>query len=191
MDRRHVLRLLGALAAATGLSPRQLSALGAPGARRRPRTTFFTPLERATIEAIAEAIMPRTDTPGATDARLADYIELIVSEWYRPPDRGRFMRGVSDVDVRARTRGNRSFAAADTTDQATILSELEAEGRAQRVRDTQGPAPFFHRIRGLVLHGYYTSEVGMTEELLWQVIPGRYEGCVDVARVTRSTPEEG
>ncbi len=39
--------------------------------------------------------------------------------------------------------------------------------------DLDAPDSFFHQARGLVLHGYYTSEIGMKEEMLFVAIPGR------------------
>lgn len=187
MKRRELLRLLGAAAAATGLSPAQLAAVTRAGARR-PRRAFFTDHQRETVATIAEAIIPATDTPGARDAGVAEFIEAIVSEWYRPGERGRFMRGLADVDARARAIANTPFALAAADRRIAILTGLEAEGDALRAGDDDAPTPFFHRIRGLVLHGYYTSEVGMTQELRYRPLPGRYEGCVDLTDVARPVP---
>jgi len=70
-----------------------------------------------------------------------------------------------------------------------ILSGLEAEGRARIASEEDAPTPFFQQFRGLVLSGYYSSEIGLREELLYQPIPGRFDGCVDVSEVTRSVSD--
>jgi len=191
MDRRQLLRLLGAGAAAIGLSPADARALLAPGAPRRPRLAFFTEEERESVTALADLILPATDTPGAVEAGVVDYTEMIVSEWMDPGERERFMRGLAHLDIHSESLTGVRFAYAGEDRQTAILSGLEAEGRALREADPEAPTPFFQQTRALVLHGYYTSEIGMREELRYQPIPGRFDGCVDVTEVTRGAPGAG
>ena len=47
---------------------------------------------------------------------------------------------------------------------------------------------FYYMVRGLTLMGYYTSEAGATRELDFQIIPGRFDGCVDL-RASREERE--
>lgn len=190
MDRRQLLRLLGASAAALGLSPTDARALLAPDAPRRASRPFFTEEEREAATVLTDLIIPETDTPGAVEAGVVDYIEMIVSEWMNPGERERFMRGLRHLDTHAEAVTGVRFANAGEARQVAILSGLEAEGRALAERDPDAPTSFFHQTRALVLHGYYTSEVGMLEELRYRPIPGRFEGCVDVGAVTRARPEE-
>lgn len=187
MDRRHLLHILGVTAATAGLSPGQLTALMAPGGRRHPGSAFFTAEQREAVAAIAEAIIPETDTPGAGEAGVVEFVEMIVSEWMKSDERERFMRGLAHVDEHTEAFTGVRFAYAGEVRQTAILSGLEAEGRVLMERDEDAPTPFFHQFRGLVLSGYYTSEIGMKQELLWQETPGRFEGCVDLADVTRPT----
>ena len=193
MDRRDLLRTMGATAALAGLSPDQLSALLAPGAPRVPARAFFTAEQREAVDALVDAIIPETDTPGAVEAGVTDYIELIVAEWYQADERERFMRGLAHVDEHSEALGGVRFAYAGASAQVAILTGLEAEGM-ELMRSASGvgerldaPRPFFHQFRSLVLHGYYTSEIGMRDELLFRRIPGSFNGCVDVTEVTRST----
>jgi hypothetical protein len=63
---------------------------------------------------------------------------------------------------------------------------MEAEGRALMDADDDAPQSFFHQARGLVLHGYYTSEIGMKEELLFVGLPGRYDGYAPLSQISRA-----
>lgn len=191
MDRRQLLRLLGASAAALGLSPADARALLAPGTPRRASRAFFTEEEREAVTVLSDLIIPETDTPGAVEAGVVDYIEMIVSEWMNPDERERFMRGLRHLDTHAEALTGVRFAHAGDARQIAILSGLEAEGGTLAERDPDAPTSFFHQTRALVLHGYYTSEIGMMEELRYQPLPGRFEGCVDVGTVTRTAPETG
>jgi hypothetical protein len=191
MDRRHLLRVLGVTATAAGLSPGQLAALIAPGARRRSESAFFTAEQRERVAALSELIIPETDTPGAVEAGVVDFIELIVSEWMRPEEREGFMRGLAHVDEHTEALTGVRFAYAGEATQTAILSGLETEGRVLMERDQDATTPFFQHFRSLVLSGYYTSEIGMKQELLWQEIPGRFDGCADLTEITRQTVEGG
>ena len=150
---------------------------------------FFTSQQRETIEALSELIIPTTDTPGAITAGVPEFIELIVAEWYDTDDRERFMRGLTEVDERTQALAGVVFAQSGMETQAEIVSALEVESRTTIASEEDAPNPFFQQFRGLVLSGYYSSEIGLREELLYQPIPGRFDGCVDLSEVTRSTSD--
>ena len=150
---------------------------------------FFTSQQRETIEALSELIIPTTDTPGAITAGVPEFNELIVAEWYDTDDRERFMRGLTEVDERTQVLGGVQFAQSGVETQAEIVSALEIESRTTIASEEDAPTPFFQQFRGLVLSGYYSSEIGLREELLYQPIPGRFDGCVDLSEVTRSASD--
>src|SRR6202049_2712618 len=111
MNRRDALRLL-ATGAALQLAPGNLlAALREARALLGTQTTVRTldPHQHATVTAIAELIIPRTDTPGATDVRVTEFIDLIVTEWYDAEERTHFLNGLADVDGRTRALSGRIF----------------------------------------------------------------------------------
>src|SRR3981081_1156121 len=126
MDRREALRLL-AWGEAVQLAPGNLlaslrEARALLGTQTTPRT--LDPHQYATVTAIAELILPRTDTPGATDVCVSEFIDLIVTEWYTPEERTRFLNGLADVDVRTRALFGKNFVESSTSQQAQILTAL-------------------------------------------------------------------
>jgi gluconate 2-dehydrogenase gamma chain len=192
MNRRDALRLL-ATGAALQLAPGNLlAALREARALLGTQTTVRTLdlHQRATVTAIAELIIPRTDTPGATDVRVAEFIDLIVTEWYDAEERTHFLDGLANVDVRTQALFERNFVDSSPGQQTQILTVLgqqmsEEADALQDHRQYRGSPPqpnrnFYYMVRGLTLMGYYTSEAGATRELDFQIIPGRFDGCVDV-----------
>lgn len=213
MDRREMVRLLGGVLAVPMLSGYSGEELLALGRRLNARATLDSPLalfdphQRATVSAIAERIIPETDTPGAGAAGVPEFIELIVAEHYTAAERARFMDGLKNVDARSRSRFGRDLAGAAPAQQDEILGALEEEvgpvlpkklaGKkpvepsqqpeekpAEKPREArpekivETPAPFWHQIKFLTIYGYYTSKVGVTRELRSAVIPGRYDPCL-------------
>ncbi len=186
MDRRDLLKLLGTSAAFAGLTPVELEALLSPGGTRRAGVAFFTDAQREAVTAFSDLIIPTTDTPGAVEAGVVEYIELIVSEWYNTGERERFMRGLAHLDEHTEATTGVRFAHTAEERQTAILKGMEAEGRALMDSDLDVPESFFHQARGLVLHGYYTSEIGMKEEMLFVGIPGRYDGYAPLSEISRA-----
>ena len=178
MLRRDMLLALGGVAALPGALPRiHIQVHGRA-------FHAFSRHQAETVAVIAELIMPATDTPGAREAGVPEFIDVIVAEWYEDADRERFLSGLADVDERSRGLTGKPFIEAGEPAQVAILKGLEAEAIALREADKQAPTHFWHRIKSLTLYGYYNSEPGTTQELGRPIIPGRYDGCVglDAAR---------
>jgi hypothetical protein len=193
MDRRDALRLL-ATGAAFQLAPRNVLIV-----LREARTLLATPVplrtlnahQDATVKAMAELILPKTDTPGATDVGAGEFIDLMLTEWYDEQDRNRFLNGLSEVDLHAKDLFGKNFVEASPDQQAEILAwlgekmtaEADALGTTRRERrgSSQGSSvSFYSMLRRLTLTAYYTSEAGATEELHFQVIPDSHAGCATI-----------
>jgi hypothetical protein len=190
MNRREALRLL-ATGTALGLaSPKMFAALRNARAllQTRPAPGTLSPHQDKTVTAIAEMIIPKTETPGATDAGVPAFIDQIVTEWYTDDQRAQFFAGLANVDARSRHKFNRDFVECSPDQQAAILTELGAQMIADAALtkaqpDFDGdPKPsgnFYQTLRSLILTGYYTSEAGATAELNYQVIPDRFDACAE------------
>ena len=182
MNRRDLLASLGGAGAAlAALSPERLWA----AARTKQHQTGqplgpFSPHEAETVARISELIIPRTDTAGAIEARVPEFIATIVGEWYLPEDKALMLAGLADVDTRSRRQWNKDFIALEESHQIAVLAGLDEELQTLRQRKESTDKNFFRRFKGLTLYGYYTSEPGMKEELQYAVIPGRYDPCAPV-----------
>lgn len=189
MDRREALEMvvrLVAVPAVAGLTPEELMAagravhrrLGSDGAGQAVLRVLDAHQTQA-VRTIAEHIVPETDTPGAAAARVEEFIDLLLAEWYDEEDRARFLEGLADVDRRSRTLFGRDFVDAEPAEQVAVLSGLDAEVTALREAGAREALEghFFQRMKWLTLYGYYTSEVGVEQELKYVTIPGRYDPC--------------
>jgi len=183
VQRREWLQFLGtavAIPVLSGLPVDRLQALGrATHARAAAhRLCVLTPSEGETIATIADMIIPDTDTPGARAAGVHEFIDLIVADHYGEYDRARFKAGIADVDTRTRVLFGADFVAARVAERTAILSGLDAEVQALRAAGQDPEEHFFQRVKSLTLFGYYTSEIGMTRELGFEMIPGSFDGCI-------------
>ena len=180
--RRRALQVLGAAAAAPAaaegaralhpLVPAQPDSGG-----WRPR--FFTADETAAVEALAEAIIPETDTPGARAAAVHQYVDWMVgraAEGDGPAALPGIMRaGLAWLDRRSAARYGGRFADVGGDRQAELLARLAADPPRE---DAVG-VDLFRHARRLTISGYYRSEIGMRQELGYagkQYLTG-FEGC--------------
>lgn len=150
----------------------------------------------ATVKGIAEMIIPRTETPGAADVGVAEFIDLMLTEWYEEGERKRFFTGLAAVDSRTRARFKKNFVDCTSSEQSEMLTALGKEMAAEVPQHARGfhsrgrsdGENFYATFRQLTLTAYYTSEAGATQALHFEMIPGDYQGCP--ATPTKETPEQ-
>ena len=148
----------------------------------------FSAEQKNLVSEVAEIIIPKTDTPGAKDAKVGEFIEKMLKECYAAKDQDSFEKGMKELE-------KKDFLKASLADQTKILKEMEASAKAdadkstaerkkyteagKEYTDDQG-VPFFKLIKELTLLGYFTSEPGATLALEYVAVPGRYDGCIDL-----------
>jgi len=184
MDRRAVLRLFGTSVAVAAV-PEELAALGRSlhhSLGHAPDLRTLDPHQNATVIALTDLMLPATDTPGAKAARVNELIDLLLTDWYEPADRDRFLAGLADVDARARTAFGKAFVDGTPEQQGGVVQALDDEATRWKAspESGRGPAPFSRELKWLTLFGYYTSEIGAVQEQHFEIIPNRYGPCEPV-----------
>lgn len=185
MHRRDLLRLLGGVSVIAGLTPDDLLALGRHthaqiGLERSP-LGFFDTHQMHTVAAAGERIIPATDTPGAMAADCHLFAERIVAHHYDAARQQRYLRGLVDLDQRTSREHRQLFVQSTGEQQDAVLRAVEADAYAA---STDGANSFWRDLKYLTLFGYYTSRVGIEQELKVQH-PGRFEGSAEIVAVTR------
>jgi hypothetical protein len=197
LDRRAALKLLAAGSAVSAMPPQLLAAFQRIHANlpQAPALKTLSAHQDATVTAAAELLLPATDTPGAKAARVNEFIDHILADWYSEEDRKRFLDGLSDMDARAQKLFGKDFVALSSEQQAEVFRllgdelALALEALASAPPGYRGEAPepennFYVMFRELALTGYFTSEIGATQALHEVIIPGRFDGCTPMASST-------
>ena len=194
MQRRDALKLLigGAVLPALPAEAMALLRAAHPGEGYAVRT--LNPHQNATVIAMTELIIPATDTPGAKEAKVNEFIDLILTEWATEEERADFLNGLAGVDKQSNELFGKDFVDASAAQQTTQLRAMDdaamatatARPAARRwptnpeLRDRQLKGNFWVVFKGITLHGYYTSEIGFSQELKLEIMPGAYHGCTPV-----------
>ncbi len=179
-SRRDTLKIIGAIGTtcAFPFSADELygqhvhSAAMAPLAPAGPyQPKFFTAPELATVSRLADLIIPKTDTPGAVEAGVPQYIDFVVSA--NTEHQKRCREGIAWIDQHAKKNFSKPFLQLSEAQQIQLLRPLsEAADRAPETIATADPdrirstgAAFFRVIKNLTADGYYTSQAGLVQEL--------------------------
>jgi hypothetical protein len=184
--RREILRraawlLGGAVSAPAALAiPQGCSATQeSPQAPAAPPRLLDVP-QLALVAGIVETMIPKTDTAGATQAGVPAFIDVALHGLYPAQDQQRFKAGLAQFDAAAKAAG-KPFLAQDVAGRAASVGQaLEAALAGQRE-----PKPFILMIRELALLGYFTSKVGITENMEYVPVPTAYHGCVPLSRMQK------
>lgn len=136
--------------------------IGKPLAQIKPaiyRPSFFTAPEYAMVERLTDLIIPADDTPGASDAGVSEFVDLMVSR--DPALQRRFRSGLGWLNMRVHKTWGKSFVTLKPEQQTTLLESV-----AYRKKFRPGDEPgqeFFNLVREYTVMGFYTSEIGLKE----------------------------
>ncbi len=193
MHRRDLLRLLSSAAITPTISPDLFAMLrqAQPSTDYRLRT--LSPGQNEMVSIMADIIIPATATPGAKAASVNEFIDVILTDWATPDERRDFLAGLSEVDRKSNTLFGKNFLSCTPEQQVTLLRAMDdavdwayhnrpvTDSAPSEQRDTQMRGDFYYVFKTLTLHGYYTSEIGFTQELKLEIIPGAQHGCISVS----------
>lgn len=157
------LPVLGSTAAAQDHQHTHTATQTAASARPQP-LKFFTPEENRTVIEMSERIIPADDSsPGAKAARVNEYIDLIVSE---SPDtvKQTWREGLAAVNKMSGDKFSKPFADASAEQQVELLKAISKNERSPQTVEEK----FFRTIKNATIDGYYTTEIGIKQELKYK-----------------------
>ena len=145
----------------------------------------FVENQRELIGALAETIIPATDTPGAKETGVGDFIVKMIKDCSSVKTQNNFIDGLKDLHQYSHREYKKTYLQCTNAEQGSILSHFEKKdksfngilGKIQRrlVGET-----FFSILKGLTVEGYCTSQIGATQALAYVYIPGSFQGCIDM-----------
>ncbi len=142
-----------------------------------PAPSLLTPARARVMEALAEVIIPETDTPGALEAGVTGFVAALVDGWLDDDDRDRFLAGLDTVDPACRERFGSPFAECAPGEQAAFVGGLDEElTRLREDRAADESQHFFHDVKRFTLTAYFTSEAGL-DALGYRTTFRTFEGC--------------
>ena len=163
-DRRSFM-LSGSVLLGSVALGRALEAFAAASPRK---PTFFTGPELTTLRALVDVVLPATDSPAASAADTHYFIDIAIPACAAPAAQKVFREG-----LHALGHGYAGFA---PDKQVTLL-----RARAEKDMPLPYDQSFFKILKDYTLTGYFLSEVGATQALAYERVPGGYQGDLPLA----------
>lgn len=134
----------------------------------------------ALLEQVCEVMIPTTDTPGAIVAGVPEFVRQMIAEWGTVESRIQIAGVLEDIEKLAWSRFGAAFLALPPERRLQVMAAFDEE-RVGR----QDPA--YGKFKYLVLVGYYQSEIGATQELRFELVPGAWRSCVPLSEIGRAS----
>ena len=139
----------------------------------------FSPEDTSFLDEVGETIIPATDTPGAKEAKIGEFMHTIVRDCYDKTDQDIFIAGMGKLNEASKTMNGKYFLESSPEERKNLLIALDKEQKEYTAnKKATDPAHYFRMIKELTIWGYFTSEPGATKALRYIAVPGRYEGCI-------------
>lgn len=197
INRREALRRSSYILGGAALSA---STIAAVMSGCKPSTTaldwipeILAPDQALTVAEITERIIPATDTPGAKAAMVDRYIDSFMKDIASDEVRAEFYAGIDDVNNLSMIKFKKKFVHLSDDDKDAVLSEMSGNGSAtksdaetaaelanegEKVQTAGEANKFFDMIRQLTITGFFTSEIGAKQALVFDEIPGVWQSCI-------------
>jgi len=208
MDRRELLKMVAALTGGIVIGGEVF--LTGCNTNDKVISDVFSQEDIAFLDEVAETILPKTNTPGAKDAAVGQFMTVMVNDCYEPANQKAFHEGIKQLDEASKKMYNEGFMKLTPEKRHDLLVSLDKEtkdyqkkkaefdkiqnekekaetgkGNTEFKKETMSPH-YFTMMKQLTLLGYFTSKPGATEALRYVAVPGRYEGCIPYTKGDRA-----
>ena len=175
-DRRSFLRGTSALMAHARF-PQMLSfflagCAATPSQQTKP--TFFSEADMGRVTILVDLILPATDSPAASEARTHEFIDAAMTACATSKQQATFRTGLAALV----TDG---FDRMSTSERVALLQR-----RAQADISLPYDESFFKILKDYTLTGYFHSEIGATQALAYERVPGGYQGDIELTATQKA-----
>lgn len=152
----------------------------------------LTKQQFATVSAVADCILPKTDTPGASDLFADRFVDKMLKASYAAEEQKAFVQGLDEFEADCKDTNGKSFSKCSSEQQSTLLQKYEQQSAGVPANvwgnsvGPMEPVPFYRQLKALVLLGYFTSEEVGENILNYDPIPGKYVACLPVDEVGKA-----
>lgn len=143
---------------------------------------YYTQSEFQLVTVLSDLIIPATDTPGAAAVGVPKLIDALYGSWASADSKLKHRKGLKQVAIALDKSSNGTFLNEIKDKQISGLRDFDAGAYSSDWQRTYA----YRDLKQLIARFYYLSEVGATQELRYEPVPGRWEACIPFENVGRT-----
>lgn len=182
MNRREWLKCMSALAVGAVAAPSSLLAVfdaHAASQKTGAALRFFAPAQSSLIAAVADIVIPRTDTPGAIDAGVPAFVDSMFKDVYTKAEQQRYLTALAAFDQ----AGGKPFLQLDQAQRKALVTRLHVKALGHAPDATLPSAEdFVLRTKKLTMLGFFMSQPGCTQVLQYVAVPGGFKADIPLSQ---------
>ena len=174
INRRTAIRQLAIISAGAALLPSCLQRHAKPSVSLKNFTV--TGDQEKLLEELTATLIPTDTTPGAREVSAHLFALRMVDDCSPKTDQEKFMKGLVSFDEASKTASGKSFAEASPAQREALLSAIESKKLPGEELNF-----FYSTTKKLTILAYSSSQFFLTKVQVYELVPGRFHGCVPVA----------
>jgi hypothetical protein len=179
INRRTAIRQLALLSASAALLPSCLGDHSKPDLVLNNFTVDSA--GQRTLDALTATLIPTTDTPGASETGASLFILKMLDDCSSKTDQVKFFKGLKQLDDASRKMAGTTFVETSGAGREAILTAI---GDKKIPEDELNF--FYSTARKLTILSYSSSQYFLTKVQVYELVPGRWHGCVPVTQTKKS-----
>ena len=129
--------------------------------------------EEDMLAELCETILPKSSSPGAKDISSHLFVLKMVDDCRKKEDQDKFLTGMKAFQERCTATSGKIFMDSTPDDRKAVLDSIIAD------KDEDSNLKYFFKtVKGLTIQSYTSSAFFMTKIQVYELVPGRYHGCV-------------
>jgi hypothetical protein len=176
-SRRDAIKGLLAISASGALAACSGAKEGSAGSAKSTKTASeLSGANMVTLTAVVDTIIPATETGGAIAAGVPATLASLVKDWGDDNFKAYWTTGMDGLGKTLNAKAGQSFANMSAKQKESLLSKYDADVYGGKIKDD-----FYRDMKQTAATAYYMSEIGASEELAYEPVPGEWIGCVPLA----------
>lgn len=116
---------------------------------------YFSAEDMTLLIDVAEIMIPKTQTPGATDAHVIPVLDGLMLTWAGSETKKQYKYVIEQIESLAKNSFDASYRTLDKATRTTLISELDKTAFANKTTDL---SKSYRKLKEIIFHVYYTSE---------------------------------
>jgi hypothetical protein len=138
--------------------------------------------QESLVTNLAETILPKTTTPGAKDLGINLFVFKMIDDCYPKDKQEEFMDGLKDFNNAVSDKYKKPFNECTVAERTAFVSTLDKAVKGDQNKDNAKLNTFYQMVKQQTVFGYTTSQYFMTKQIVYELVPGRYNPMFPVKK---------